>query len=220
MRTDLYDAGSSSTGPTGRPVPGRWAPGRSASGRSLLVEVPELRLGLVLLAVALAVAVGTRSGAGVPLGLAVVTTLAVAASLTLPMRLAVLTGLSAWAFLTGFVVNLGGRLTFHQEDVARLGVLLAATALASLLGSGVVSAIGRAAARTSADVHMGTTRPVGLGDAQHLARHRRDLAHPEEEEAQQLQHGVALGPLEVDVRDHPGAVAGVEQERRQRVGDR
>ena len=186
MRTDAYDGV------------------RAPVHRSLPAEVPELRLGLAVLAVAAAAAVCARTGAGVTAGLVVMAAVGAVGSLVLPVRLAGVAGLSAWAFLTGFVVHVGGRLTLHQADLARLGLLLAATVLASI----------------SAHVHVWATRPVGLGDAQHLAGHRRDLPDAEEEEAQQLRDRVALGPLEVDVRDDPGAVPRVQQEGGQRVGDR
>jgi hypothetical protein len=53
----------------------------------------------------------------------------------LPTAYAVLTGLTAWACLTGFVVNGLGQLTFAGPDLARLVVLLGASALASELPS-------------------------------------------------------------------------------------
>ena len=192
MRTETYD---------GVRVPA------GTERRSLLVEVPELRLGLVVLAVAATATAGARTGAGVPLGLVVVCSLAAAGSLALPARLAGLTGLAAWAFLTGFVVHTGGRLTFDRADLTRLGLVLTASLLASALARAV-----RAMRAASPHMHVRSSRPVGLGDAQHLPGHRRDLADAEEEEAQQLGDRVPLGPLEVDVRDHPGAVAHVQQQ--------
>ena len=181
-------------------------PSRTAE-RPLLVEVPELRLGLVVLAVAAAAAACARTGAGVPVGLVVLCSLAAAGSLALPPRLAGLTGLAAWAFLTGFVVHTAGRLTFDRADLVRLGVVLTVSLIASALAHGV-----RVMGGASPHMHVGSPRPIGLGDAQHLAGDRRDLADAEEEEAQQLGDRVPLGPLEVDVRDHPGAVAHVQQQ--------
>lgn len=46
-------------------------------------------------------------------------------ALLLPPGYAALTGLSGWAFLTGFVVNTAGRLTFAVPDLERLALLVA-----------------------------------------------------------------------------------------------
>lgn len=48
-------------------------------------------------------------------------------------------------------------------------------------------------------MNMWSASNVGLGTAQNLARHRRDLAFADEQEFQQIRHRVALGPLEVHV---------------------
>ncbi|MEP9383995.1 hypothetical protein [Nocardioides sp. KR10-350] len=54
------------------------------------------------------------------------------AALLLPLRYAVLTGLTGWALLTGFVVNVGGRLTFASGDLQHLAVLIALSAAVSV----------------------------------------------------------------------------------------
>lgn len=58
------------------------------------------------------------------------------AALMLPVRYAVLTGLSGWAFLTGFVVNVGGRLTLGRGDLEHLALLLALSFTVSVLVPG------------------------------------------------------------------------------------
>ena len=50
------------------------------------------------------------------------------ATVRLPWQYAVLTGLTAWACLTGFVVNELGQLTFAGADLVRLLVLVAVSA--------------------------------------------------------------------------------------------
>ena len=69
-------------------------------------------------------------------------------------------------------------------------------------------------------MHAGTTAGIGFDLAQHLARDRRGIALAERQELQQVGNRVALGPPEVDVRDHAGLIADVEQQRRDRVGNR
>jgi hypothetical protein len=51
----------------------------------------------------------------------------------LPWHYAVLTGLTAWACLTGFVVNELGQLTFAGADLVRLLVLVAVSAAVAVL---------------------------------------------------------------------------------------
>src|SRR5205085_10679197 len=67
---------------------------------------------------------------------------------------------------------------------------------------------------------MDRRSPLGvmLGLAQHLARHRRDVAIAEQDEAQLVEDRVALGPGEVGVRELAGLVAQIEQERGDGVG--
>jgi hypothetical protein len=55
------------------------------------------------------------------------------AALALPLRYAVLTGLTGWAFLTGFVVNVDGQLTFGAGDLRHLALLLALSSAVSVL---------------------------------------------------------------------------------------
>ena len=164
-------------------------------------------MGVAMGAVLVVATLCFRLGVDRTAGTASLAAVAVLGSLALPVRLAAIVGLGAWAFDTGFVVNAGGQLTFGSPDLERLVLLVLVAAAASMAGR-------------SAHVHVGTAGPVGFSDPQDLAGHGGDLAHPEEQEAQQLGDRVALGPLEVDVRDHPGAVAHVQQQRGQRVGDR
>jgi hypothetical protein len=165
-----------------------------------LREVPEVRFGLAQAAVLVAATLCERLGADVATGTVVLTGVAAAGSVRLPLRLAALVGLSAWAFVTGFVVNAGGQLTFGAADLDRL-VLVELVAL--------VAAV---VARPSAHVDVRSPGTVRLGPAEHLAGDRRHLADADEQEAQQLGDRVALGPLEVEVRGHAGAVAHVEDQ--------
>ncbi|MEU9735268.1 APC family permease [Streptomyces sp. NPDC048002] len=61
--------------------------------------------------------------------------------------------------------------------------------------------------------------PVRFGLAQDLAGHGGHLALPEEEEAEDVGEGTALGPLEVDLRGAARRVADGQEEGGQRVGD-
>lgn len=54
-------------------------------------------------------------------------------ALALSIGWACAVGLSGWAFLTGFVVNVGGQLTFTHRDLEHLALLLALSAAVSLL---------------------------------------------------------------------------------------
>jgi hypothetical protein len=54
-------------------------------------------------------------------------------ALALPPRLAFLVSLSGWGFLTGFVVNRGGQLTFAVPDLAHLTVLVTVGTAVSVL---------------------------------------------------------------------------------------
>src|SRR6478609_240113 len=76
-----------------------------------------------------------------------------------------------------------------------------------------------AASTPSPHVHLRSQGPIRLGPTQHLAGGGRDFADAEEQEAQQVRHRVALGPLEVDVGLHPVGVPKVQQQRGDRVGD-
>ena len=58
----------------------------------------------------------------------------------------------------------------------------------------------------------GTALRVRLGLAQHLVGDGDGIAFAEEEVAERVDNGVALGPAEVAVRGPPGRVAQVEQE--------
>src|SRR5438270_4785790 len=65
----------------------------------------------------------------------------------------------------------------------------------------------------SADVDGRPAPRVGLGPAQHLVRHRCDVALTEEDEAGQVFQGVALGPAEVHVWPLAGDVPDVQGDR-------
>ena len=73
---------------------------------------------------------------------------------------------------------------------------------------------------TLADVDPRAALGLPLGLAQHFARHRRRVAFAEREEAQQIGDRIALGPAEVGVRRHAGAIAQIEQDRGDRIGNR
>ncbi|WGL51560.1 hypothetical protein P5P86_16525 [Nocardioides sp. BP30] len=55
------------------------------------------------------------------------------AALTVPFGYAVLLGLSGWGFLTGFVVNSGGQLSFAGSDLGHLALLVALSAAVAVL---------------------------------------------------------------------------------------
>ena len=117
-----------------------------------LTDLPEVRLGLAEGGVLAAVTVCVRLGVGVPVALAVLAGLAAAASPALPRRFSAVVALSAWAFLTGFLVNAGGQLTLHAADLQRMGILVTTALLA-----GTVPALSR---RARAAVAHGPARPV------------------------------------------------------------
>lgn len=66
-------------------------------------------------------------------------------------------------------------------------------------------------ALTSTCVDVGAAVAVGFGLADDLAGDGGDLALAEEEEAEEVGHRVALGPLEVDVGALAGLVADVQE---------
>src|SRR6478672_1478638 len=76
-----------------------------------------------------------------------------------------------------------------------------------------------AASTPSPHVHLRSQCPIRLGPTQHLAGGGCDFADAEEQEAQQVRHRVALGPLEVDVGLHPVGVPQMQQQCGDRVGD-
>ncbi len=71
-----------------------------------------------------------------------------------------------------------------------------------------------------ANVNARTLERVRLVLAQDFARDRRRVAFAERQELQQVDNRIAFGPPEVGVRDLPGLVADVDEERRDGVGDR
>lgn len=100
----------------------------TTAGLADLPEVPLCLANAAVFVVATAchlLTVGVRTGA---LALGLVVALCCVA---LPVRYAALTGLSAWGFFTGFVVNAGGQLTFAHDDLTRMLLLVAVGVLAS-----------------------------------------------------------------------------------------
>src|SRR5213592_821250 len=74
-------------------------------------------------------------------------------------------------------------------------------------------------AAVSARVDSWTALAVRFCFPEDLSGDRGHLALAEEEEAQEVGEGVALGPLEVHVRGAAGGVADVEEEGGEGVGD-
>src|SRR5439155_11118999 len=72
----------------------------------------------------------------------------------------------------------------------------------------------------SSDVYPWPAMRIVFSLPQHFARDRRRVALPERQELQQIRDGVALGPPEVHVRNPSRAIADVEQQRGNRVGNR
>jgi hypothetical protein len=66
--------------------------------------------------------------------------------------------------------------------------------------------------RSPPDVNHRTLGGIGLGLAQHLVRHRSDVALAEGDVLEEIQHGIALGPTKVDVRDLARALPQMEEE--------
>ena len=104
----------------------------------LLAEVAETRMGLGVGLVAVLTTVLHAVGAGPTAGLVVLGLVVVATAAALPWALATLVALSAWAFLTGFLANALGVLTFGYADLVRAGVLLAAAG-AGVAATAIVS---------------------------------------------------------------------------------
>ena len=86
--------------------------------------------GVLFLLSAVVVAAGLPSGYGV--GLLLVATLLLSASLDRPHALGL--GLVGWAFATGFAVNSLGVLTLAPSDLLRLSVFVVAAALVGRAG--------------------------------------------------------------------------------------
>lgn len=96
-----------------------------------LGDVPQVRFAVVNGVVFLTATVCHVLRVGVPTGAVAMGSLLVLSCLALPVRYAAATGLCAWAFLTGFVVNTGGQLTFAHDDLTRMLLLVAVGVLTS-----------------------------------------------------------------------------------------
>jgi len=131
--------------------------GRTQTQSPWLSDLPEVRFGLAAGAVAALVTVCVRLGVDAATALALVAGVVAAAGVALPRRFAAAVALSAWGFLTGFVVNTGGQLTFGPADLDRLGVLVIVALVAA-----TVPALTR---RARAAVAHGRARPVGAPHA-------------------------------------------------------
>jgi hypothetical protein len=107
----------------------------SSSSSQSISDLPEVRLSVANAAIFVAATVCHVLRTDVRAGALAVGGVLLLSCLVLPVRYAAASGLCAWAFLTGFVVNAGGQLTFDRDDLARMLVLVAA----GVLGSSVVS---------------------------------------------------------------------------------
>lgn len=105
----------------------------ATTGLRDLCEVRFAGAGLVL---AVVVAGCRVVGAGAALATAVVGLCCLVLCLALPLRLAVVVGLTAWALVTGFVSNELGVLTFRDADLLRLGALLVLAVVGAAVGAG------------------------------------------------------------------------------------
>ena len=104
-------------------------------------------------------------------------------------------------------VSAAGPATARAQPSTNLrGLSAAAPALSSTCS---VSTTGPFSARsgTSADVHPRSPGEIGLGPAEHLAGHRRDLAAAEQQEPQELMDRVALGTAPVSSRIRSASAA-------------
>lgn len=89
-----------------------------------LTSVPEVHLGVANVVVLLVATICHTLTVGVRPADVVMLLIVALSCVGLPVRYAALTGLSAWGFLTGFVVNDGGLLTFATADLLRLAILV------------------------------------------------------------------------------------------------
>lgn len=97
--------------------------------RGLVFEVVAVRAAIAFGVLFALAAVCTSAHVTLTVGLIVYVAACAFAALTLSLGYAELVALSAWGFLTGFVVNRGGRLTFHPTDVEHLALLLVLAAV-------------------------------------------------------------------------------------------
>ena len=105
-----------------------------------MVEESGVRLGLAHAALLVVVAFVVVLHPPLALSLALVVVLALVAASWLPLAAALLTGLSCWAFWTGFAEHRYGVLTLGPGDLMRLGVLVVVAGLVSV----VTRSLGRA----------------------------------------------------------------------------
>lgn len=92
-----------------------------------------VRAGMVEVGLFALAAVFARLGVSTVTGVLAYAAFCGLAAIVLTIGWAVAIGLSGWAFLTGFVVNAYGQLTFAPHDLEHLALLLALSAAVSLL---------------------------------------------------------------------------------------
>ena len=96
-----------------------------------LTDLPEVRFGFAEAALLVAATACCRLDVGVPYGLVLLAAITAVACAILPPRFSAGVAVSAWAFLTGFVVHVGGQLTFGGTDLERMGFLVLVALLAA-----------------------------------------------------------------------------------------
>ena len=101
-----------------------------------LTDLPEVRFGLAEAAVLVAATACHVLDVAPRVGLVLLALVVVGSAAYLPTRFSMAVAVSAWAFLTGLVVHVGGQLTFRAADLDRLGLLVL---VASLAASGAAS---------------------------------------------------------------------------------
>lgn len=104
---------------------------------SSLTDLPEVRFGFAEGALLVAATVCSRLDVGVQWGLVLLGAITAVACVVLPLRFSVGVAVSAWAFLTGFVVHVGGQLTFGATDLERMGFLVLVALLAAVAAAAV-----------------------------------------------------------------------------------
>ena len=102
-----------------------------------LIEVVEVRAGIAAGALLTLAAVVTAAHTSAPIGTLGYLGLCLFAAAALTPMWAAAIGLAGWGFLTGFVVNAGGQLTFHARDLERLAALVVLS-LATSVGVAVL----------------------------------------------------------------------------------
>lgn len=114
-----------------RPGPGRQSKAASVLS-SVIAHDPGARFAVVNAVLFLATTACRVADLDPTRSLALVLVALCASCLALPLPWALVTGISAWGFVTGFVVNTAGQLTFDTGDLQRAGVFLALAAAASI----------------------------------------------------------------------------------------